>query len=239
MRMKRMMIALLAGLLAAVMCLAGAVAEGAVVTVSGTAQVSAPTDRAVIHLGVHTRADTPSEAQRENNQRTEAVMQALTESCGIAMDKIATSNFSIYTMSEWVSDKESEKMYYQVVHDLSVTVLNIDQTGSVIDACVAAGANVINYVSFESSGIQAAYDQALGEAFADAKRKAELIAAAAGMKLGDVQSISTQGSGEGVYNNTFRLKADAEEDAGASATQLSPGTQHTSATVTVTWSMTH
>ena len=136
------------------------------------------------------------------------------------------------------SDKESEKMYYQVVHDLSVTVLNIDQTGSVIDACVAAGANVINYVSFESSGIQAAYDQALGEAFADAKRKAELIAAAAGMKLGDVQSISTQGSGEGVYNNTFRLKADAEEDAGASATQLSPGTQHTSATVTVTWSMT-
>ena len=214
-----------------------ALADDTTVTVSGTAQVNAPTDRAVVHLGIRTRAETPSEAQQENSLRTDAVMKALTEDMGIAADKIATSEFSIYTYSEWVKDGTEEKILYQVMHGFSVTVEDIDKAGPVIDACVAAGANIVNYVSFESGSMKEAYDQALREAIADAKRKAELIAEAAGLKLGKLRSVTTVGGGGDIYNNSFRYEAEEDAAVGAMETKLAPGTQSTSATVTATWEM--
>ncbi len=218
------------------LCLSAAAAEAGKVTVSGSAEVSAVTDHAIIHLGVRTRADTPSEAQADNNLRTDAVMKALTDTCGIAKEKIATSEFSIYTLSEWVEETGKERQYYQVMHEISVTVDQIDRTGAVIDACVTAGANIVNYVTFASSNMQEAYDQALQAAVADAQRKAELIAAAAGMKLGAIETITTLGGGSDVYNNTFSL-ARGEEAPEAADTKLAPGMQRTSATVTITWTL--
>ncbi len=219
-----------------VLCLANAaMADDATVTVNGSAQVSVATDHAIIHLGVRTRAENPSEAQKENKQRTESVMQTLTGECGIPEDKIATSSYSIYTMSEWEDSSGKEKLYYQVMHQLSVTVADIDKAGAVIDACVEAGANNIDYVSFESSNMKEAYDKALSEAIADAQRKAELIAGTSGMKLGSLKSVTTSGSGD-VYNNTFRM-TEAAEDAAMGKTKLAPGMQNTSAYVTVTWEM--
>ena len=222
-------------LLALALCLSAAALGEGTVTVTGTAEVSAPTDHAVIRLGVRTRAENPTDAQRENNLRTDAVMKALTETCGIAADKIATSDFSLYTYSEWVADGVPERTYYQVTHDLSVTVDDIDQAGAVIDACVAAGANAVNGVSFVSSGLQAAYDYALKEALADARRKAELIAEATGNHLGKLVSVSTVGGGSNIYDNSYRMEA-AEATADG-ATKLAPGTQNTSASVTVTWAL--
>ena len=233
--MKKMSALVLAVVLMLCVCTA-AFAEEAAVTVTGSASVHAPTDHAVIQLGVRTRADTPSDAQAENNRLTDSVMKALTDVCGIASDKIATSAFSIYTVEEWVSSSEQEKITYQVMHTLSVTVDDIDKAGAVIDACVAAGANIVNSVSFESSSMQAAYDQALQEAIADAKHKAELIATAVGMKLGDIGTVSIGGSGNDFYNNSFRFTAEEAAD-GAVATKLAPGTQATSATVSVTWKL--
>ena len=220
------------------LCLsAAALAEPATVTVTGLAQVTVATDHAVIHMGVRTKADTPSEAQTENKQLTDAVMKALTDQCGIAAEKIATSNFSIYSLTDWSETTGEERQYYQVMHQLTVTVDNIDQAGSVIDICVEAGANVIDYVSFESSGMKEAYDQALREAIADAKRKAELIADACGKTLGGIKTVSTNGSGTEYYDNTFRYEAADLEGAGAGETKLAPGTQNSTAAVTVTWEM--
>ena len=136
------------------MCSA-ALADAPLVSVSGSAQVSVATDHAVIHLGVRTKAETPTEAQAENKLRTAAVMKALTEDCGIPEVKIATSGFNIYTMSEWIDGTSTEKQFYQVQHQLSVTVADIDKAGYVIDRCVEAGANAIDYVSFEASGMKA------------------------------------------------------------------------------------
>ena len=78
--------------------------------------------------------------------------------------------------------------------------------------------------------------QALQEAIADAKHKAELIATAVGMKLGDIGTVSIGGSGNDFYNNSFRFTAEEAAD-GAVATKLAPGTQATSATVSVTWKL--
>ncbi len=234
--MKTMMRAVaLAAVLAVLMCSA-ALAETPTVTVSGSAQVAVNTDHAVIHMAIRTKADAPTDAQTENKQLTDAVMKALIEKCGIPLDRIATSGFSIYTLTEYVGLSNQEKMYYQVMHELSVTVADIDQTGEVIDTAVEAGANIINYVSFESSGMKEAYDKALQEAFADAKRKAELIAETAGMKLGNIVSISTANGGGEFYNNTFRMSLD-EGPAEGAATKLAPGTQNTTAGVTAVWEM--
>ena len=74
------------------LCLAtAALADGATVTVNGSAQVNAPTDHAVIRLGITTRAETPSQAQAENNERAEEVMKALTEAVIYAVWRVKES----------------------------------------------------------------------------------------------------------------------------------------------------
>ena len=61
-----------------------------------------------------------------------------------------------------------------------------------IDALVGAGANEIRGISFLISDASKRLDEARGQAIADAKRKAELYASAAGVTLGPAVTISEQ-----------------------------------------------
>jgi uncharacterized protein YggE len=77
----------------------------------------------------------------------------------------------------------------------------------------------------------ALYRDALKDAVADAKSKAEALAAAGGLSLGGVQAIveGAQSSPPIIYSQK------AADAAGSAATPIEPGTQTTEATVTVTY----
>jgi uncharacterized protein YggE len=64
----------------------------------------------------------------------------------------------------------------------------------VLDAAVADGANTLNGMTFGLADPEPAYNEARKEAVADARAKAELLALAAGVKLGPVLSISDAGA---------------------------------------------
>src|SRR5688572_28452009 len=107
---------------------------------------------------------------------------------------------------------------YQVQNEVRVTVREIGTSGALLDQVVTAGANQISGIAFDVADPQAAADEALKKAIADAKRKAELMAAAAGVRIVRVLDISGGGG--------FPMFARAErafDAAGAPPVPVMPG----------------
>ena len=73
---------------------------------------------------------------------------------------------------------------------VTVTVRKLDTLGSILDKSVTVGANTVNGVTFSVADPSELYDDARKAAFADARAKAELYAAAAGGTLKEILSIS-------------------------------------------------
>ena len=82
---------------------------------------------------------------------------------------------------------------YQVSNEVRVTVRDIGKSGALLDQVVTAGANQISGIQFDVADPQAAADEALRKAIADARRKAELMAAAAGVRIVRILDISGGG----------------------------------------------
>ena len=81
-----------------------------------------------------------------------------------------------------------------------------------------------------SSDADRLYREALADAVADARQRAEVLARAAGRSLGEITSLSEVGS----QAIPYALEA---KDAAAASTPVVPGRQETSASVSVTFSL--
>jgi hypothetical protein len=201
------------------------------VTVNGTATIKAKPDEAVISLGVQTQANTAQSALADNATKMTALIAALTDK-GIAKDDIATSYVSIYPT---YGNNGMDITGYQAVNQVDVTVRDISKVGEVIDDSVKAGANLSNGITFQLSDQNQGVDQALADAVANARSKAETLAGAGDAQLGQVVSIQ-EGSG---YTPPIYYGRDmAASSAGAAATPIQPPTLETQVSVTVTWALT-
>ena len=159
-------------------------------TVSGHGTASGAPDIATVLTGVESFADTASAALAMNSAQMTRVLAELADA-GIAQTDIQTSNLSIQPR---YGDRKSRDGYevegYQVRNALSVRVRDIAGLGETLDAIVRAGANRIDAVSFGFSDPKELMTQARQDAVADALTKANTLAAAAGVRLGGILSIS-------------------------------------------------
>src|SRR5207253_2031918 len=97
-----------------------------------------------------------------------------------------------------------------------------------IDAAVGAGANQVSGPNLLAADQSAAYREALGAAVADARAKAQALAAAPGLTLGRVTAVSESGA--------TPVPLDLQTgSAKAPGTPVEPGTQEIDASVTVTY----
>lgn len=163
------------------------------ISVTGTGTIEAAPDMATLMIGVTTQGETAAAALAANSTATEAVIARLTAS-GIEARDMQTSNLSINP--NWTGYDSSSPTIsgYVASNMLTVRVRKLDTTGAVLDAAVADGANTLNGMTFGLADPEPAYDEARKEAVADARAKAELLAAAAGVTLGPVLSISDSGA---------------------------------------------
>lgn len=163
------------------------------ISVTGTGTVEAAPDMATVMIGVTTQAPTAAEALAANTAATDAVIARLTAS-GIEGRDMQTSNLSINP--NWTGYDSSTPTIsgYVASNMLTIRVRKLETTGTVLDAAVTDGANTLNGLTFGLANPEPAYNEARKEAVADARAKAELLAEAAGVKLGDVLSISDQGA---------------------------------------------
>ncbi len=161
-----------------------------VLNVTGIGTVNLTPDVAYINIGVHTEMDTASAAVSANTSQTQQVITALTQA-GVDPKDIHTSNFSIYPNAQYDPQTNQKiKTTYVVDNTVNVTVHQIDKLGSMLDATVKAGANSINSIQFDVADKTEAIKQARDAAVKDARTQASELAAAAGVSLGDLQSVN-------------------------------------------------
>jgi uncharacterized protein len=163
------------------------------ISVTGTGTIEAAPDMATLMIGVTTQGATAAEALAANTTATDAVIARLTAS-GIEARDMQTSNLSINP--NWTGYDSSTPTIsgYVASNMLTVRVRKLDTTGAVLDAAVADGANTLNGLTFGLADPEPAYNEARKEAVADARAKAELLATAAGVTLGEVVSIADGGA---------------------------------------------
>ena len=162
----------------------------ATLTVTGHGSAAAAPDIATVLTGVESFADTASEALAMNSEQMARVLAELADA-GIEARDIQTSNLSIQPR---YSDRKSRSGYevegYAVRNGVSVRVRDVARLGGTLDAIVRAGANRIDAVSFGFSDPKDLMREARQNAVADAVSTAEIYAAAAGVKLGAILTIS-------------------------------------------------
>jgi uncharacterized protein YggE len=157
--------------------------------VNGVGQVYLTPDIAYIYIGVHTEAKTASEAVDLNKTQTNAVIDAI-KKAGVDKTDIRTTNFSIYPSQQYSPDGQLTGTVYMVDNTVYVTVRALDNLGSLLDDAISAGANTINSIQFDVADKAQALKDARGKAIEDAKTQAQELADAAGLSLGNIQTIS-------------------------------------------------
>jgi uncharacterized protein YggE len=165
----------------------------ATISVIGEAQLSVPPDLAQIDGGVTTEAKTAREASDNNNAAMGKVLLAL-KGTGIDEKDFQTSRLSLQPQYAPNRSGPNAVVGYQASNRVTVRLRDVTKVVGVIDTLVAAGANNIGGINFMVSAASKLLDDAREQAIADARRKAEIYAKAAGVTLGSPVSISEEGS---------------------------------------------
>ncbi len=165
------------------------------VTGEGTAEV-AP-DMAVLQLTVTREASTAREAMDANSAAMASVISAM-EAAGIEKRDLQTANFSIqpryhHARPQAGGEREAPQIIgYVVRNSLTVRVRDIELVGDILDQSVSLGVNEGGRITFTNADPSAAIKQARVAAVRDARARAETLAEAAGVALGEVLQISEQ-----------------------------------------------
>ncbi|MBR0755164.1 SIMPL domain-containing protein [Bradyrhizobium jicamae] len=200
------------------------------ISVSGEATVSVAPDQAQVDGGVTTDAKTAREASDANNAAMGKVLAAL-KSAGVDEKDFQTARLSL--QPKYAPDRAgpSAVIGYRASNRVTIKVRDVTKVANVIDALVGGGANEIGGINFTVSQASRMLDDARTKALADARRKAEIYATAAGVTLGEPLSITEEGGATPL----FRSKMAAPM--AAAPAQVAAGEETLSVTVNVTWAI--
>lgn len=160
--------------------------------VSATGEVSRVPDLAIISAGVVTRASTATAAISQNATRMERVVAAL-KRAGIAERDIQTSSINLNPDYVYAERQPPRLTGYQASNNVSVRFRDIRNSGKVLDALVAEGANQISGPSLTIDKPESALDEARTKAIAAGRARADLYARALGMRVVKLLSVSESG----------------------------------------------
>jgi uncharacterized protein len=202
----------------------------AAISVTGEATVSVPPDMAQIDGGVTSEAKTAREASEANNAAMGKVLLAL-KGAGIDEKDFQTSRLSLQPQYPPNRTGPSAIVGYRASNRVTIRLREVTKVASVIDTLVGAGANDIGGINFTVSNASKLLDEAREQALADARRKAEIYAKAAGVTLGAPVSISEESSPGPM---PFRARVAAGM---AVSTPVAQGEETLSVTVSVSWAI--
>lgn len=211
--------------------------QGPDVITAATGEARVTPDRAQIFLGVQTRAATAAQAGADNARKTRAVIDAV-KARDVPAEQIATSDYNLYPEYDHRGPPRGgaptpRVIGYVATNTVRVEVRRLDQVGAIIDAALAAGANMVNTIQFLASNVDAARRAALAEAVGRARADAEAVAKAAGGSLGSLLELNTQGSPVRPLMRAARLEL---QSGGADMqTPIEPGQQTLTVWVSGRW----
>lgn len=202
------------------------------VTASAEAVITAEPDQAEIDIGVVTQAKNAPDAARENAEKLARVMAEVKKLLGPG-DEVKTASYSLNPNYRYPQGGKPEITGYTATNILRIKTSSLQNVGKFIDTAMQSGANNINRLIFTLKDEQAAQLQALRLASQKAKTKAEEMAAALGLKMVRVLSV-TEGE-RGVLPIPIPMARGAQMEAMAPApTPVEAGTIEVRSTVTLT-----
>lgn len=167
------------------------------IVVSGEGEASIAPDMAVLTLAVMRQAETARAALDQNNEAIAAVIAALKEA-GVEPRDLQTAGLQInpnYVYPQNGNSGEQPRIVgYQVSNTLTVRVRDLAKVGEIIDRSVTLGVNQGGSISFTNDDPSKVMSEARKRAVKEAVSRAETLAEAAGVKLGQVIEISEMSS---------------------------------------------
>lgn len=209
-----------------------AVKDRDVITITGEGKVSSKPDLAKIDLGVWSEGATVAVVQRDNTAKTNAIIEALKKQ-GVAEEDIQTSNYSLQPKIDWTNGTQ-RVIGYTLSQMVSAKIRNLDNVGSAIEASVAAGSNQIQGVQFTIDDPTSLQEQARLEAITDARKKADALSQALGLKVLKVITFS-ESSGGYVPPMPMMYKAESSDSANMAAPSIQAGSLDVVTNVSVTF----
>ncbi len=202
------------------------------VTVTGEGIVTAEPDVAEIEIGVVTEAKAAPQASKENAAKLAKVIAEVKKLLGPG-DEIKTIGYSLNPNYRYPREGgKPELTGYTATNVVRVRTGALQGVGSLIDAATQSGANKIQRLVFTLKDEDAAKREALRNATAKAKSKAEDVARALGLKIARVLSVN---EGEQAFRPVMReLRAVAVMAQEAAPTPVEAGTVQIRSTVTLT-----
>jgi uncharacterized protein len=164
-------------------------------TVQGEGKISAIPDQVTIVLGVQTRDAKASSAAEENAQLMNQTIEALLAT-GVDIKDIQTSLYSLSLEKNDESiqtDKRSgsaKPIEFVATNRVTIKLNEVINVGKVIDAAIKAGSNDVLSISFGVKDPKNQTEKALVLAIEDADHKAQAMALAAGVNLGEILELS-------------------------------------------------
>ena len=163
---------------------------GQVVVTSGEGIVRRAPDRAFVTIASESRARTPQEAQRVNADAMSAVIAQL-KTAGVAAEAIQTMGYNLQPEFDYANGKQTLRGYV-ARNQVQVRVDTLATLGGIISASVVSGATSIGGIRFDVKEREALEREALRNAVADARARADAAAAGAGLRVDRVVRIEEQ-----------------------------------------------
>lgn len=201
------------------------------ITVSASGSVTVDPDIAYMAAGVVSDAETAREALTKNAAAMTKLLDGL-KALGIVPGDIQTTSLNVEPRYTAAKDNPRNQVLsgYRVTNHVYLVIRNLKRLGEIVDQAISLGANHLGRVSFEVSKADQLKDEARKAAVANARRRAELFAAAAGVQLGTVVRIFEEPS-------EARLPPVGVQRAISGAVPIEPGSRTLSTEVQVTWTL--
>ncbi|MEO5774770.1 MAG: SIMPL domain-containing protein [Sphingomicrobium sp.] len=207
--------------------------NGTRLDLSVTGEVSRVPDIAVISAGVVTRSPTASGAIADNAGRMERVRAAL-KRAGIADRDIQTSSINLNPEYRYKENQAPQLIAYSASNQVSIRFRDIRNSGKILDALVAEGANQINGPSLTIDKPESALDEARTKALAAGRVRAELYARSLGMRVVRLLTVS-EGGGYSDPRPMVMMRAQGADS--AAATKIDPGEQQLQVTLAMSFEL--
>ncbi len=199
------------------------------IRVTGVADVKAVPNQFVVHAAASLEGDDIGALSDRVNQQINGVFD-LADELGIPEDHIKA--LSLQVSPRWSYKPKRHLAGYQVQRDITIVLDGMEHYGQLLEGLVDIGINHISRTQARVADSKALLQKALVQAIKNARKKADIMAEAAGRDIGKaiaIQQQSTHRPSPRIMMRAATLKADSAH--------YSPGKTTLSQQVSVTFTL--
>lgn len=207
------------------------------VTVTGEGMTTATPDLAEITFSVVSTGENPQTLSANNTSKMNAVLEFVS-SQNIASSDIATTGYDLEPNYQY--DNSTQTNYitgYTLTQTVMVKIHDLSNVAAVLGGLAPLGVNQIGGVTFTFNDPDTFLAIARADAITEAQAKAQQMASAAGVSLGEVVNVSENNIIVPGPQPVFAMASGAAAGVGAENPNVQPGTQQVTDDVTITYAL--